>query len=46
MARFSSLWWLKAGVLARYAQHGQEVIISDHMRGTVHLPEAVEVQTR
>ena len=38
--------WLKAGVLARYSQHGQEVIISDHMRGTVHLPEAVEVQTR
>ena len=36
--------WLKAGVLARYAQRGQQVIIGDNMRGTVHLPEAVEVQ--
>jgi hypothetical protein len=38
--------WLKAGVLARYAQHGQNVIIGELMRGTVHLPDAVEVQPR
>ena len=38
--------WLKTGVLARYVQHGQNVIIGEKMRGTVHLPEAVEVQLR
>lgn len=36
--------WLKAGVLARYVQHGQNVIIGDKMKGTVNLPDAVEVQ--
>jgi len=34
---------LKAGVLARYVQHGQKVIVGDKMKGTVHLPDAVEV---
>lgn len=38
--------WLKAGVLARYVQHGQNVMIGDKMKGVVHLPEAVEVQGR
>jgi hypothetical protein len=38
--------WLKAGMLARYVQHGQNLIISEKMRGTLHLPEAVEVQSR
>jgi hypothetical protein len=38
--------WLKPGVLARYTQHGQNVIIGELMRGTVHLPDAVEVQPR
>jgi hypothetical protein len=38
--------WLKTGVLAWYVQHGQNVIIGEKMRGTVHLPEAVEVQPR
>jgi hypothetical protein len=38
--------WLQPGVLARYVQHGQNVIIGEKMRGTVHLPEAVEVQPR
>jgi len=38
--------WLKAGVLARYVQHGQEVIIGEKMRGTLHLPEPVEVQSK
>jgi hypothetical protein len=36
--------WLKAGVLARYVQHGQEVIVGEKMRGVVRLPEAVEAQ--
>jgi protocatechuate 3,4-dioxygenase beta subunit len=38
--------WLKAGVLARYVQQGQTVIIGEKMRGTLHLPEAVEVQEK
>jgi hypothetical protein len=38
--------WLRAGVLARYVQHGQNVIIGEKMRGTVSLPEAVEAQGR
>lgn len=38
--------WLKAGVLARYVQHGQQVIVGEKMRGGVRLPEAVEVQGR
>lgn len=38
--------WLKAGVLARYVQHGKNVIIGESMRGTVHLAEAVKVQSR
>jgi len=38
--------WLKAEVLARYVQHGQNVIIGQRTKGTVHLPDAVEVQGR
>lgn len=38
--------WLKPGVLSRYAQHGQELTIGPLMRGTVHLPEPVEVQPK
>jgi hypothetical protein len=36
--------WAQPGVLARYVQHGQEVIVGEQMRGTLHLPEPVEVQ--
>jgi len=36
--------WMQPGVLSRYAQHGQELTIGPLMRGTVHLPEPVEVQ--
>ena len=36
--------WMKPEVLARFARHGQELTIGPLMRGTVHLPEAVEVQ--
>jgi hypothetical protein len=38
--------WLQPGVLARYAQHGQNVNVGELMRRTVRLPEAVEVQPR
>jgi len=38
--------WLQPGVLARYVQYGQNVIIGERMQGTVHLPDAVEVQPR
>jgi hypothetical protein len=36
--------WLQPGVLARYVQHGQRLTIGPLMRGTVHLPDPVEVQ--
>jgi hypothetical protein len=38
--------WMQPGVLSRYSQHGQELTIGPLMRGTVHLPEAVEVQAK
>ncbi|HWN74866.1 MAG TPA: carboxypeptidase-like regulatory domain-containing protein [Candidatus Udaeobacter sp.] len=38
--------WLQPRVLARYAQHGQELTIGPLMRGTVHLPDPVEVQPK
>ena len=38
--------WLQPGVLARYVQHGQNVNVGELLRGTVHLPEPVEVQPR
>jgi hypothetical protein len=38
--------WLQPGVLSRYAQHGQELTIGAMMRGTVHLPDPVEVQPK
>jgi hypothetical protein len=36
--------WAQPRLLARYVQHGQEVIVGEQMRGTLHLPEPVEVQ--
>lgn len=36
--------WLEPGVLARYVKHGQNLAISERTRGTVHLPDPVEVQ--
>jgi len=36
--------WQQPGVLARYVQHGQNLIIGERMQGTVHLPDPVEVQ--
>jgi hypothetical protein len=36
--------WLQPGVLTRYAQRGQNVIVGEKLRGTVHLPEALGVQ--
>jgi len=36
--------WLQPGALARYVQHGQNLIVGNLMLGTVHLPDPVEVQ--
>jgi Carboxypeptidase regulatory-like domain len=36
--------WSQPGVLARYVQHGQNLTIGELMRGTVHLPDPIEVQ--
>jgi protocatechuate 3,4-dioxygenase beta subunit len=38
------LEWLQPSVLARYVQHGQNLTIGELMRGTVSLPDPVEVQ--
>jgi hypothetical protein len=38
--------WLQPGVLARYVKHGQGLTIGELMKGSVHLPEPVEVQPR
>jgi Carboxypeptidase regulatory-like domain len=38
--------WMQPGVLSRYAQHGQELTIGPLMRGTVRLPDPVEVQPK
>jgi hypothetical protein len=38
------LEWLQPNVLARYVQHGQNLTIGELMRGTVDLPDPVEVQ--
>jgi len=33
-------------VLARYVQRGQDLTIGELMKGSVHLPDPVEVQPR
>ena len=38
------LEWLQPSVLARYVQHGQNLTVGELMRGTVTLPDPVEVQ--
>ena len=38
--------WLQPGALARYIKHGQDLTIGELMKGSVHLPEPVEVQPR
>jgi hypothetical protein len=38
--------WMQPGVLARYVQHGQNLTIGDLLKGSVHLPDPVEVQPR
>jgi uncharacterized surface anchored protein len=40
------LEWVKPGVIEPYLKRGQELTIGELMRGTVHLPEPVEVQPR
>jgi hypothetical protein len=36
--------WRKPGVLERYVQHGQDLTIGELLRGSVNLPDPVEVQ--
>jgi Carboxypeptidase regulatory-like domain len=36
--------WSKPTLLARYAEHGQTLMIGELIQGVVHLPEPVEVQ--
>jgi len=38
--------WLQPGVLGRYVQHGQNLTIGELMKGSVRLPDPVEVQPR
>lgn len=38
------LEWLQPAVLARYVEHGQNLTIGELMRGTVSLPDPIEVQ--
>jgi len=38
--------WLKPGVLKRYVEHGQNLTIGELMKGSVLLPDPVEVQPR
>jgi len=38
--------WMQPGVLARYVLHGQDLTIGELMKGSVHLPDPVEVQPR
>jgi protocatechuate 3,4-dioxygenase beta subunit len=38
--------WLQPGALARYVKHGQDLTIGELMKGSVHLPDPVEVQPR
>jgi carboxypeptidase family protein len=38
--------WMQRGVLGRYVQHGQNLIIGELMKGSVRLPDPVEVQPR
>jgi protocatechuate 3,4-dioxygenase beta subunit len=38
--------WLQPGALSRYVKHGQDLTIGELMKGSVHLPEPVEVQPR
>jgi Carboxypeptidase regulatory-like domain len=38
--------WLKAGVLAGYAEHGQTITVGEKMRGTVRLPQPLEAQPK
>jgi len=38
--------WLQPGVLKRYVEHGQNLTIGELMKGSVHLPDPVDVQPR
>jgi len=38
--------WMQPGVFGRYIQHGQNLTIGELMKGSVRLPDPVEVQPR
>jgi hypothetical protein len=38
--------WLKPELLARYVQHGQNVIVGKLLKGSIPLPKAIDVQAR
>ena len=38
--------WSRPGVIGHYAQHGQTITVPGSSRGSMHLPDAVEVQPR
>jgi len=38
--------WRQPGALARYVKHGQDLTIGELMKGSVYLPDPVEVQPR
>jgi len=38
--------WLKAGVLERYVQRGQTVVVGEKIKGAIHLPDSLQVQPK
>jgi hypothetical protein len=38
--------WAKPAVIARYAEHGQSIVVTDHMSREMQLSEAVEIQPK
>jgi Carboxypeptidase regulatory-like domain len=38
--------WVQPGVHTRYLQHGQTLTVDDRSRGSIQMPEAIEVQPR
>ena len=38
--------WAKPAVIARYAEHGQNIVVTDQMRHEMQLPDPLEIQTK
>ena len=41
-----TLNWSQPAVIARYAPHGEKLVVPAGTRDTVHLPESMEVQAK